>query len=71
MGDRLYEIGQEIASLWGAECYLVEIDTRKKVVIFSCIEFGERFIVKEPFEAIKTEYGYDVADYLAVNEEWR
>ena len=58
--QKLLEIGTDVASLWGAECYDVEIDKKEKSVTFMCIEAGEEFVTEMSFDEIKEEYGYEV-----------
>ena len=41
--SNLRAIGNNVASLWGAECISWEVDQKAKVVVFACIEHGEEF----------------------------
>jgi len=59
--DRLYEIGNEIASLWGGSCYSFKINRKEKEVVFNCIERGERFPTYLSFSEIKDEFGLDLS----------
>ena len=51
--SHLQEIGNAIASLWGASCYDYKVDRTEQAVLFHCIEFGERFITKSGFHELK------------------
>ena len=57
---QLLKIGAKVALNWGAECYDVEKDRRKKEVTFYCVEFGERFVTSLKFKDIEEMYGYKV-----------
>lgn len=50
--QELLDIGYDIASGWGGECYDAKVDNKKKEVVFYCIENGERFITTESFECL-------------------
>ena len=52
--DKLMEIGQDVASGWGAVC--TGVKTYSKTVVFECNEFGEKFITQMSYEDIKKEY---------------
>lgn len=55
--EQLLNIGSNVASLWGAECYDCEVDEKAKEVIFHCIEHGEQFVTTLKFIDLK-EYNY-------------
>ena len=59
--ERLYEIGNELASLWGGSCYNFTINQKEKQVVFACIEHGEKFSAVLPFSEIKRDYGLDLS----------
>lgn len=44
--ENIMKIGQNVASGWGAECYDFELDDKREIAIFHCIEWGERFITE-------------------------
>lgn len=48
----LYDIGENIASLWGGSCYDIKVKTREKIVEFYCVEHGEKFITECPFSEL-------------------
>lgn len=52
--QKLIEIGNDVASIWGGSCYDVEI--LKDRVYFECIEHGKKFIAELTFEEIKKDY---------------
>ena len=58
---RLFEIGNEVASLWGGSCYNFKINRQKKEVQFDCIEHGEKFATVLTFDRIKEKYGLDLS----------
>ena len=58
--DRILEIGNELASIWGAVCKNVRINNADKSVIFQCVENGEPFETQISFEELEDEYGYDL-----------
>ena len=58
--DRFLEIGNELATIWGAVCKNVCINNVEKSVVFQCIENGEYFETKISFEELEDEYGYDL-----------
>ena len=51
--SHLRQIGNEIASLWGAACYDYKVDRKEQAILFHCIEFGERFMAKAGFDDLK------------------
>lgn len=53
---KLFLIGQEVASLWGAVC--TGHKTLKDKVRFYCNEAGEEFITELTYKEIETEYDY-------------
>ncbi|MDR0286894.1 MAG: hypothetical protein LBI03_04190 [Clostridiales bacterium] len=53
--DELMTIGCNIASLWGGECFDYDIDEKKEIVIFHCIEHGEMFDIETPFSDLEKE----------------
>ena len=58
---RLYEIGNEVASLWGGSCYDFKINQKDKEVVFDCIEHGEKFSTSLSFSEIKEQFGMDLS----------
>jgi len=58
---RLFEIGNEVASLWGGSCYNFKINRKSKEVVFDCIEHGEKFATSLSFSEIKKDYGLDLS----------
>lgn len=46
---QIRNIGNNIASLWGAQCYNYRIDRANQKVVFECIEHGERFVTEQAF----------------------
>lgn len=46
---QMRDIGRDIASLWGAECYGYTVDTYRDKVVFQCVECGEHFITEQAF----------------------
>ena len=60
--EKLLQIGNEIAQLWGGSCYGYEIDSANETVNFQCIEHGERFVTDISFEELKSEHGFDIRD---------
>lgn len=46
---QMRNIGRDIASLWGAECYDYTVDKVNQKVIFDCIEHGEKFVTEQAF----------------------
>lgn len=52
--EELMNVGQEVASLWGAECY--DFSKEEDVYVFFCIEHGERFICRMTHEEILENY---------------
>lgn len=59
--DRLYQIGNEVASLWGGSCYGFKVNRKDKEVIFDCIEHGEKFATSLSFSEIKEQFGMDLS----------
>ena len=53
--SHLCQIGNNVASLWGASCYDYKLDRKEEAVLFYCIEYGERFIAKTSFAEL-TEF---------------
>ena len=51
--QKLMDVGQEVASLWGASCIKYHIDKKNKVVMFECIEHGEEFVTSIEFSKLK------------------
>lgn len=51
---KLLEIGQEVASVYGAVC--TNVKTYTKSVEFQCNEYGEKFTTFMTYEEIKQEY---------------
>ena len=51
--QKLMDVGQEVASLWGASCIKYHIDKKNKVVMFECIEHGEEFVTSIEFANLK------------------
>jgi len=64
MSERLYEIGNEVASGWGGSCYNFRINKREKKVVFDCIEHGEKFTTSLSFSEIKAEFELDLSKQL-------
>ena len=60
----LLNIGNEIASLWGASCYDYEIDLKNKKVIFDCVEAGEFFITDITFDELKRDYDFNIEEEM-------
>lgn len=60
---KLLEIGNDVASLWGASCYDFKINKAAQKVEFICIEAGEDFETDMSYEDIKEEYGFDISLY--------
>lgn len=58
--EKFLEIGNELASIWGAACKDARINNVDKSVIFQCVENGEYFETKISFEELEEEYGYDL-----------
>lgn len=58
--EKILEIGNELASIWGAACKDARINNVDKSVIFQCVENGEYFETKISFEELEEEYGYDL-----------
>ena len=58
--EKFLEIGNELASIWGAVCKNIYINNADKSVVFQCIENGEYFETKISFEELEEEYGYDL-----------
>lgn len=54
---KLMQIGNDVASLWGASCISYTIDKRKKEIVFECVEHGENFVTSLEFSELK-EYKY-------------
>lgn len=50
---KLMEVGNEVASLWGASCIKYHVDKKNKVVMFECIEHGEEFVTSIEFSKLK------------------
>lgn len=50
--EKLYEIGNELAGLYGGSCYDLEVSQEEKLVRFFCIEHGEKFYMENTFEEI-------------------
>ena len=44
--ENLLDIGRNVASLWGAECHDAKPDDTREVVVFHCMEHGEKFITE-------------------------
>jgi hypothetical protein len=59
--ERLQEIGNDLASLWGGSCYNFKINHKEKKVVFDCIEHGEKFATSLTFPEIKAQYGVDLS----------
>ena len=59
--ERLYEIGNEVASLWGGSCYNFMVNRKDKEVVFDCIEHGEEFSTSLSFSEIKKQFGLDLS----------
>ena len=55
--DMLMQIGEEVASLWGAFCLKYEIDKEKREVNFICNEHGEFFETSISFNKL-SDYLY-------------
>lgn len=57
----LMKIGIHIASLWGGECteFGVEEQESTEVVVHTCIEHGEWFVVRSDIEQLR-EYGKEI-----------
>ena len=53
----LMQIGEEVASLWGAFCLKYEIDKEKREVNFICNEHGEFFETSISFNKL-SDYLY-------------
>ena len=63
--EDLLEIGNDVASGWGRDCFDVELDVDEKdnktpIVRFMCYEHGESFYTELTYEEIKRTYKYDV-----------
>lgn len=52
--ETLMEIGQEVASGWGAVC--TGVKTYPESVMFECNEFGEKFTTHLSYDYIREEY---------------
>jgi len=50
--DNLVHIGNNVASLWGASCYDIKPNDKEEVVVFYCVEHGEHFIAKVPYNEL-------------------
>lgn len=50
----LEKVGPEVASGWGAEC--TSVKAYKNMVVFKCIECGERFETSMTYDEIKKDY---------------
>lgn len=50
--SQLHQIGNQVASLWGASCYDYKLDRKEEAVLFYCIEYGEKFIAKTCFSEL-------------------
>ena len=59
--ERLMEIGNDIASLWGGSCYDFEIDKDLEEIAFFCVEHGEEFTTTMSFAELEEEYSFTVA----------
>ena len=59
--ERLYAIGNDVASLWGGSCYNFKVNQKEKEVVFNCIEHGEKFSTSLSFSEIKKDYGMDLS----------
>ena len=57
MNNKLLAIGNDVASLWGGNCYDFEIDNDGKQVVFHCVEHGEFFVTTISFDELRAEYG--------------
>lgn len=55
--SRLEQIGSNIASLWGGECYAFKVFNEEQEVAFDCIEHGEKFSTILKFSEL-AEYDY-------------
>lgn len=51
--QELLKIGRNVASLWGGECYDVEVDNKNKKVVFLCVEHGEQFATELAFNELQ------------------
>jgi hypothetical protein len=58
--NKLIEIGNDVASLWGGSCYDFEIDRDYEAVAFFCVEHDEDFVTTMTFDEIKEEYDFVV-----------
>lgn len=54
------EIGEDIASVYGGECYDYKIIPEEEKVEFFCKEHGENFVSELTYQEIKEEYGLDL-----------
>ncbi len=50
---KLKQVGNEVASLWGASCISYSVDRKTKTVTFECIEHGEEFVTSIEFSKLK------------------
>ena len=58
--DNLISIGNEVASLWGGECYNAVPDDDREIVVFHCIEHGEDFVSEVKYS--------ELGEYAAICE---
>jgi len=49
----LPQIGYQVASIWGGECYDFEVDNKQKIVVFHCLEHGEDFVTEVKFSELE------------------
>ena len=50
---KLMQVGNEVASLWGASCIKYSVDRKTKTVTFECVEHGEFFVTSVEFANLK------------------
>lgn len=65
MKNKLLEIGNELAMLYGGSCYDYYKSGGK--IIFKCIEHGEHFTTSMTVKELKEEYGIDITSSVPKN----
>lgn len=58
--EKIGNIGNELASLYGGSCYHFEVKASERKVIFYCIEYGEKFRMVLTFDELKNDYEIDL-----------
>lgn len=52
----IMKIGNEVASLWGGQCFNYEIDSDNEKIILLCKEFDEEFVTSISFYEVYNSY---------------